>query len=258
MFYTGIVVSNIDDDLEGKIEVFTPALNVKFKEKSSETTTKTDNLQFGDNLIEDNDTDNVEQNLNVIKANTMLCRPFDFGGSNTNGSFIVPEPEDIVSVFFMDGDMSQAYYTVKSKYKKGKILDFGKDSEYQRDFSVAELKPQLKVLYKSKQRNLLVFNDNLATRGLILKCVDHKIKIDSNKTRDQIELRTRTGFSIKQDEIKKEISVVTPRNNFIKISDNTDTIDIRVIKNLNINAGGNININAIGKIMVNGARIDLN
>ena len=224
MFYTAIVVSNTDDKLDDRIYVYIPKLMPLMEPVSKTSETKTVTVNGS----------SIEVNL----ENTVISNPFNFNNSSTNGKRLVPEVGDAVSVFFLDNDYSQCYYMDGSSPTidgDSLRLDYADNMEDKNNHSLDPLlKPQQKVLYKSKQNTILAIDDNDDSFSFILKVNNHhKLKIEHNNDNDEIRLFTGGGHEVILDDHvdRPSISATTATGHKMLMDDHADRPGISLTTN---------------------------
>ena len=183
--YTAKVVSVNDDKSLGRIEVFIPKLMHLFMENSEEITQKNINNQFESNL--DSKYNVKPFKGSVSSKNTIKAMPFFGALSKESGNFIVPDKGSIISVFFVNDDITQCHYFPYGRSFNNTKLDFGSLMES------SDGDPNCKVLYKGRNATLLGFNEDKAK--FFLQVNGSKISIDKN----EIIITNTKGDIVKMD-----------------------------------------------------------
>lgn len=249
MFYSGIVVNNVDLLNKSRIHVYIPKLMPSLEQESIlEGKIKFIKNDLGNEYQEDG----MELDENeLVTKNSILAYPFNFNHSQEHGKQIVPENGDIVSVFFMNDDFSQCFYMEGGSpfIKTGDYdLDYSDNMESKGHNHITPTsKVKQKVLYKSKNNTIVALDDNDNALSFIIKVNDHhKIKIEHNPDNDEILILTGGGNVIRLDDLNTNIEIKTTNGNKILLDDTNDSINIVSLSDTNITVGGNANIDVSG------------
>ncbi len=116
-FYTGFVKRNFHIQENDVCEVYIPELTTELKDTTKEINEVPISFNF-ENM--DKDT-TINVNSTIIESHNYICYPESGGGHDKSGTVWVPDVDDQVLVYNIDGDESQFYYkrgTKKVEVKK--------------------------------------------------------------------------------------------------------------------------------------------
>ena len=223
MFYTAVVVSNVDANLEGCVEVIVPVFQ-KVKSQSAEPEEKEITNKFA--LLNTDVNEDTIKKVKTIQCNTIPAYPIALTASN-HGQYLIPEVGDEILVFFKDDNLQMCNYLYASLYKKARIMDFGElieDAEQNKDPSK---KVDQKVLLKTKSNHILCFNDCEVNNGIILKASGkHKLKMESHEKVSAITLQSEQGRKIILDDTNEGILITSTDGHKIAIDDKEKGINL--------------------------------
>lgn len=222
MFYTALVVDNVDMNKSGIIEVYVPTIMTKQKRGSADVENKQVKNKF--KILNENAA--PVETITTYQMNTIPAYPISFTESN-HGQFLVPEIGDEVFIFFKDNNFQVAYYMYANNYKKGKILDYGKIIEDEDQVGIPMTKVEHKVLLLTKSGHVLAFNDSELKNGVIIKAANkHKIKMDTNSDVNAITIESESGNKIVIDDSNEGILMKTKDNHRFLLDDKEKGINI--------------------------------
>ena len=224
MFYTALVVSNVDDNLTGKVEVYIPAFMVKQNRNNPDLKEETINLPF--KLIGGDLEESELRGTKITESHTMPAYPVSMSGYD-HGQYLVPEVGDEILVFFKDDNKQLAYYMYATAYKKGRVLDYGKIIEDEKNTNTPEKRVDQKVLLLTKSGHVICLNDTQESNGVIIKAANqHRFRMDTTKERSSITLETSKGHLLVLDDTNKGIAIKTTDGHSLLFDDEKKGINL--------------------------------
>lgn len=241
MFYSALVVDNVDVNLSGVIKVYVPTIMMKQKRNNAKSENKTIINSF--NIINESSDDISTKNIKVTESHTIFAYPFNFVEQNS-GTQIIPEIGSEVFIFFKDNDYDIAYYMSGNSYKNAQILDYGEIIEEKENAENPNLRVDHKVLLLTKSGHIICLNDTEVNNGILIKSSNkHKLEMKSTKNFSGIELKTEGDFKIILDDTNKGIIIKSKNGHFLSIDDKNGGI------NLNTNSGTRVTMDDDKKLM---------
>lgn len=241
MFYSALVVDNIDTNLSGVIKVYVPTIMMKQKKNNPKLEKKTLNNSF--NILNESLDSSSLDKIHVTESHTIFAYPFNFVEQNT-GVQIIPEIGSEVFIFFKDNDYDIAYYMAGNSYKNAQVLDYGEIIEDKENAENPKLRVDHKVLLLTKSGHIICLNDTKENNGVLIKSSNkHKLEMKDTTKFSGIELKTEGDFQIILDDKNKGIIIKSKNGHFLSIDDKNGGI------NLNTSAGTRVTMDDNKKLM---------
>ena len=258
----GIVVSNEDDKLEGRVALLIPKLALKFDpnivEKVSFTLNNNKNI-VGNTAVTNFIKDNVES------VNYIWARP-------TAKNYMIPYVGEAVYCFMEDGDPNKVYWTRLKPTLDGEVTDMELVKNGSNKFDKAR-KPFIHVFEEFSDGTILYYDENENAKRLEAKFKSgFTINMNDTDTNKSTEVKTASGHNILMDDLAKSINIKTAGGHNILMSDNEKVIRIKSSgghsvslddsgKQINIKTAGGHNIllndngNVISATVSGGAKV---
>lgn len=225
MFYTALVVSNKDDSLTGILEVYVPTIMAKQKKNDANPINKTTKNKF--NLLNNDIDEGSISNVKTIQMNTIPAYPHEFRSDN-HGTQIIPENGDEILVYFKDDNYSVAYYMFANSYKKGNKFNYGELIDDKENAENPEKYVDHKIILKTKSDHILVFNDTVESKGILLKSGgEHKIFLSNIEDDSSITIESKKGHSLKLDDTNDGLFIKSKGDHAVILDDAEGGINMR-------------------------------
>lgn len=209
-FMRATVIKRDDDKLEGRIGVNIHKLmpdedhnNLNEKE-SIETPKQQTNFFSSESEVK------PIENEQIVSKNFYWARPsfrFSNNKGKTSGNYLVPQIGELVVVYFEDNDPQKCRYLPFDIVKDGeKLLELEKyfNKDILKD---PKKKPNIEILTKTPNGNLIGFDYNEETNMFIIKFSSGSvISIEKNNDNDRIILQTSDKLNVILDEKNNKLS----------------------------------------------------
>lgn len=224
MFYTAVVVNNVDPTNSGVCEIYCPVFMNKQQRNNAEPEQRETKNKF--KLLNEDINEDSIKTVKTTYMNTIPAYPIALTASN-HGQYLVPEIGDEILIFFKDDNMQMCNYLYASLYKKARIMDFGELIEDAEQYKDPSKKIDQKVLLKTKSNHILCFNDCTVNNGIILKaCGKHKLKMESHEKVSAITLQSEQGRQIVLDDTNEGILITSTDGHKIALDDKEKGINL--------------------------------
>lgn len=239
--YRAMVVSNVDEEMEGRIKVYIPKLSRNLKRGNLE---KEKILDPGSNPNKFHKASRIKNPKPIITHDYYWARPSTLIGSLSQQ--IIPVKNQYIYVYFENGDPQKLYYDIKSPALVGekqrlsklvKSLEYGNTGNY-------ITRPNIVSLMELPNSNIIGFdyNGNLNSFEITFAS-GHFIHIVSNKNESYIELHTEKGNFIKMDDITGDITFESIRD---VIGEVGRDLDLSVTRDVKLRFGRNLEVSGLG------------
>ena len=235
--YNCIVVNNKDPDLEGKIKVYIPTLMPNMEMNSDTSSIKTSTGNYSNDISQGIKANQVPNSFKL--ENTITAVTFNMNSNSKDGSYLVPDEGSLLSVFFMNEDMSQCYYIYNSAAdldSKVYVLDLaslleGEEATLDNTNSPTS-KPNIKVLLRTKNNSIIAIDTNDNKNSVMVKTNGtHFIELQDNDDFTGVHIKTNNGNMIEIDDDISDITINTKENYEIWLSEDEERLEINTEKN---------------------------
>lgn len=225
MFYTAKVISNVDENKTGIIEVYVPAIMTSQKNGVVEPENASIENKF--NILNSDINANELKKINIERRNTIPAHPHNFSSKN-HGFQLIPEIGDEVTVFFKDNNYDVAYYMYANTYQNGLKMEYAELIEDKENYDIPAKIPDHKVLLLTKSQHIIAMNDTKESNGIIIKSAGkHKIKLEKNDNYSGFILETENGHKIMIDDSNDGLLIASKAGHSFLIDDKEDGINIK-------------------------------
>ena len=248
----GIVVSNEDVKLEGRVALMIPKLALKFDPNISEKISFT--LNNNKNIVGNSSVKNFIKD-NVESVNYIWARP-------TAKNYMIPYVGEAVYCFMEDGDPNKVYWTRLKPTLEGEVTEMELVKNGGNKFDKAK-KPFIHVFEEFSDGTILYYDENENAKRLEAKFKSgFTINMNDTDNNKSLEFKTASGHKAIMDDLAKYINITTAGNHNLLMSDNEKVIKIKSsgghivtlddsAKQINIKTAGgqNVLLNDNGKII---------
>lgn len=230
----GVVVSNEDPKLEGRIALMIPKLALKFDINVQEQINFT--LNNNKDIIGNSDIKTLMKD-DIESINYIWARP-------TDKRYMIPYKGDVVYCFMEDGDPNKVYWSNQYPTLDGDVtpMDLVKNGSNKFD---KKKKPFIHVFEEFKDGTILYYDENENAKRLEVKYKSgFTINMNDTSNSKNIEAKTASGHFLLLDDIGKNIIVKTASGHIADFNDKEEKINIRT------KGGHNINLSDSGKQII--------
>jgi hypothetical protein len=206
----GVVVSNEDPSMEGRVALNVPKLVTKHDPKKVMPIKSKESI----------DTSNCrnEEIKDAISASVETCNYIWFRPV-FNNCFLVPYVGQVVYCFLEDGDIRKAYYLPQSATLNGEVTPMDRLKATADKFDAAT-KPKIHVIQEYHDGTIIYHNENAPNKRLAITFKNnHSISINENPEENSIELITESKHKIVLDQRNKQILIKTSGGHTILMDD---------------------------------------
>lgn len=236
----GIVVSNKDEMLEGRVALMVPKMINKYDPKKISAITIKESVSTS-NMRNEEMTDLVPSEVST--SNHIWFRPV------FNNDFIVPYVGQVVYCFFEDGDPQKPYYYPQECSLNGEVIPMEK-LKHSKDKFDADRKHKIHTIFEFHDGTIMYQNENKDHKRLAITFRNnHSISINENPDENSIEIITSSGHVIVCDDLKKNIIIKSSAGHSIILDDPTKNVTVRTISGHTINMDDpskNVTVKTIG------------
>lgn len=216
----GIVVSNKDEMLEGRVALMVPKMVNKYDPKKISAVTIKESVSAS-NMRNEEMTDLIPSEVST--SNHIWFRPV------SNNNFIVPYVGQVVYCFFEDGDPQKAYYYPQECSLNGEVIPM-EMLKHSKDKYEADRKHKVHTIFEFHDGTIMYHNENGDhKRFAVTFRNNHSISINDNADENSIQIITSSGHVIVCDDIAKNIVIKTAAGHSIILDDPSKNITAKTI-----------------------------
>lgn len=197
-FMRGLVVSDTDNRMEGRISVLIPKI-MPFSDPNMANETHESKIINSDHIYNE-EVKSLLNNKEIIESNALDARPVTTNGSG-GGSLNTPRVGTWVYCFAEDGDPNKLYYTPFKPSNNGDKLDYTNAGNVAATLYNPEQRQNIKVIFEDNKGDFILYYDE-TTKTFEGRNSEYNFTLVSDDTKDPVRNLFHLGFEKYGYEIK--------------------------------------------------------